>query len=284
MDVIEISRGVLAFVRPDQGANVGLIHTADGHVVVDTTSCAADMQELLDAAGVSASEARLVINTHYHGDHTWGNQIFDCPILAHRLCRERMAAKLAEDWSVEAIEASIAAQEAADPAWAREARETVANLRITLPTQVFADDHEMEIGGVRIALLHVGAHTPGSTLVWLPEAAVLFAGDLIFQGRYPYLDDADVPALIDALRRLPELGAQVIVPGHGTLCGAAEIRALVDYLEAAWARIADQVAQGRSVEEAIADPDYPRYGDADVPERREGNVRAIYDQLARSAA
>jgi cyclase len=108
MEIVEVSPGVIAFVRPpDEGANAGLIHAADGVVVVDTTSCAPDMQELLDAAGVSAPEARIVINTHVHSDHTWGNQLFDCPILAHRMCREKMESNLSGPWSAEAIKEFI---------------------------------------------------------------------------------------------------------------------------------------------------------------------------------
>jgi len=281
MEIVEVSPGVTAFVRPDEGANVGLIRTADGVVVVDTTSNPPDMQELLGAAGVSASEACFVINTHSHGDHTWGNQLFDCPILAHRLCRERMVANLAGPWSAAAIEASIAEGEKTGPDWAREERGKLADLRITLPTEVFDDRHELEIGGVRLEVIHFGAHTPGSAVVWLPEAKVLFAGDLIFEGRYPYLGDADVPALIAALKRLPEFGAQVIVPGHGVLCGKAEVTALVDYLETAWALTADHLAHGHSEDEAIADPNYPRYGEG-TTERLHENIRVMYAQLVSS--
>jgi cyclase len=281
MEIVEVSPGVIAFVRPDEGANVGLIRTADGVIIVDTTSSPPDMQELLDAAGVLASEARLVINTHSHSDHTWGNQLFGCPILSHRLCRERMVANLAGPWSTEAIQASIAEGEKTDPDWAREAREKLADLRITLPTEVFDDRRKLEIGGVRLEVIHLGAHTPGTAVVWLPAAKVLFAGDLIFEGRYPYLGDADVPALIAALKRLPEFGAQVIVPGHGVLCGEAEIAALVDYLETAWALTADHLAQGHSEDEAVADPNYPRYGEGTTERLRE-NIQAMYAQLASS--
>lgn len=279
MEIVKVSPGAIAFVRPDEGANVGLIRTADGIVVVDTTSCAPDMQELLDAAGVLASEARLVINTHFHGDHTWGNQLFDCPILAHRLCREKMAANLTGPWTTEAINESIAEREKTDPDWAREIREKLADLHITLPTEVFEDRREIEIGRVRLEVIHFDAHTPDSAVVWLPEAKVLFVGDLIFEGRYPYLADAGVPALIAALKRLLEFGAQAIVPGHGLLCGEAEIAALVNYLEVTWTRTADHLAQGHSEDEAAADPSYPRYGEGPA-ERYEENIRLMYTKLA----
>ena len=85
MEFSELGSGAWAFLRPDDGANVGWIETAAGVVVVDTTSCPADMHALLDVAGVAPSEVTLVINTHSHSDHTWGNQLFGCTILAHGL-------------------------------------------------------------------------------------------------------------------------------------------------------------------------------------------------------
>jgi cyclase len=103
MQLLEIGPGILAGIRPDEGANVGLIRTVEGAVVVDTTSTPAEMQGILDAAGVAAADVRLVINTHFHSDHVWGNQLFGCPILAHRLCREKMLAALADYWRPAAI-------------------------------------------------------------------------------------------------------------------------------------------------------------------------------------
>ena len=280
MEILELGPGVIVFLRLDEGANIGLLRTDDGAVVVDTPSYPQDMQELLDAVSVSVPEVQLVINTHFHSDHTWGNQLFDCPILAHRLCRERMKANLDGEWSAEAIQAEIAKEEKVDPDWAREAREKLADLYITLPTQVLEKRREIAIGGMRLEVIHLGGHTPGSSVVWLPETRVLFAGDLIFEGRYPYLHDDDVPALIAALKRLPKFGAQTVVPGHGALCGEAEIAALVDYLETTWTLTADHLAQGHSEDEAASDPNYPHYAEEPVG-RREENIRLMHDQLSR---
>jgi cyclase len=278
MRVEEVGPGIVAFVRPEEGANAGLIRTAHGVIVVDTTSSAADMQELLDAVGVPPSEVSLVINTHFHSDHTWGNQLFDCPILAHRLCREEMVVRIDDAWSRAAIDEYIIERGKTDPQWAREAKEKLADLRVTLPTEVFDERRDLEIGGVRLEVIHFGAHTPGSAVVRLPEGRVLFAGDLIFEGRYPYLLDADVPALIDALELLPGFGARTIVPGHGVLCGETEITALVDYLKTTWERTGHHLTQGHSEDEAAADPDYPRYHDRFAERFHEENIRRMYTQ------
>ena len=281
MELITVAPGVIAFIRYDESAaNAGLIHTAGGAVVVDTTQSPPDMQALLDAAGIAASEVHLVINTHFHTDHVWGNQLFACPILAHRLCREKMEANLAGEWSPQAIAAFIAEREKDDPVGAQEAREKLGGLRVTLPSEVFDERRDLEIGGVRIEVIQLGGHTPDSCVVWLPESRVLFAGDLIFARRYPYPFDADIPAWIAALKRLPGFGARAIIPGHGLLCGEPEIAALRDYLEATWARSAEHIARGHTADEAAADPAYPRFADETAGRYHEANIRFVYEQLA----
>jgi cyclase len=281
MQLFEVSPGVLACVRPDEGANVGLIRTVEGPVVVDTTSTPAEMQGILDAVGVAAGDVRLVINTHFHSDHVWGNQLFGCPILAHRLCREKMLAALANDWRPAAIAEWLDQLEKADPERARRFRPNLVGLRIMLPTETFDDRRSLALGGVRIEVIHLDSHTPDLSVVWLPEAHVLFASDLLFVGRYPYLFDADVPALIATLRRLPEFGGRVIVPGHGPLCGQAEVDALVGYLQATWDLTAEHLIQGHSADEAAADPRYPRYAEAQAERLHVANIKFMYERLAR---
>jgi cyclase len=253
MEVLQVAPGVMAFVCPERGANAGLVHTSDGVVVVDTTSNAKDMQVRLRAARVAASEVRLVINTHFHGDHVGGNSLFECPILAHRLCRDRIAQR-------------------------RSAR-----ARRILPTEVLDERRDLEIGGVRLEVIHLGGHTPGSSVVWLPESQVLFTGDLIFAGRYPYLRDAHVPRLIAALKRLPEFGARIIVPGHGSLCDEAEVAVQIDYLELSWARTAEHLTQGHSLRQTTADRGYPRRHKG-ARHRRKANIEIMYAQLAERSA
>lgn len=280
MQVVSPHPRVMAFVRPQEGANAGLIETDEGAVVVDTTSCAADMRGLLDEAGIRAADVRLVINTHQHSDHTWGNQLFSCPILAHRLCREAMGDNLGDAWQIERIRAAISARGKTDPGWADEMRIKIEGLRVTLPTQVFDDRRVVEVGGVRIDVVHLGGHTPGSSVVWLPGERVLFAGDLLFVERYPFIGDADIPDLIAALKRLPGFGAEVIVPGHGPLCGEPAVRAMLDYIEGTWARTIDHLAQGHTADEAAADSDYLRYAEGAAERYHETNIRTVYAQLA----
>jgi cyclase len=284
MQMIEPSPGVIAFVRPTEGANASLIRAGEGMVVIDTTSCAADVMALLDAAQVSPSDVCMVINTHKHSDHTWGNQLFDCPILAHRLCREAMEAHFDKEWKLDSIRASIAERGESDPRWAAEMRKKIEGLRITLPTEVYEDRRDLLPGGVQIEVVHVGGHTPGSSVVWLPESQVLFSGDLLFVGRYPFIGDADIPALIAALKRIRKFEARTIVPGHGPLCDDEAVVGMIDYLQETWSRTVDHLAQGHIADEAASDPEYPRYAEGSAERYHEANIRVMYDQLTGGGA
>jgi len=279
MNVVEPGPGICACIRPDEGANAALLCAAQGAAVVDTTSSAGDMSGLLDAVGVSAGDVRLVINTHHHSDHTWGNQLFDCPILAHRLCRDAMVASLEDAWRLDRIRASIAERGKSDPRWAEEMQRKIEGLQIRLPTEVFEQRRDIVLGDLRIELEHVGGHTPGSSVVWLPQSKVLLSGDLLFVGRYPFIGDADIPVLISALRRVLEFEAEAIVPGHGPMCDESAVHDMLGYLQGTWERTVDHIAEGHSADEAAADGGYPRYGEGAAERYHEANIRAVYAQL-----
>ncbi len=249
MEMLEVSPGVVAFVHPEGRSNCGLIQTTEGAVLVDTTARPVDIRACLALAGVSAADICLILLTHSHSDHTSGISLFDCPVLAHRLTRQRIGKRGTD------------------------------RAKTQMPTEVFEDRRELEIGGVKLEIIHAGGHTPGSSVVWLSETGVLFAGDLIFEGRYPFLATANVPHLMEALRWIPSLGAQVIVPGHGTLCGNEEILRQLEYIERTWARTAEHVALGHGVEEAVHDPAYPRCAGLGFERLHGWNIEVIYRQV-----
>jgi len=283
MDIVHIDFLVTAFIRPKEGANVGQIHTPQGMVLIDTAGSPAEIRGLFEAAGTSLEEVRLVINTHSHSDHTWGNQLFSCPILAHGLCRRLMKLALKKFWSPEALQANLAEIEKSDPKKAQEFRLVLEDLRIKPPDQVFEGRLDGELGGVEYELIHIGGHTPDTSIVWLPENRVLFASDLIFQGRYPYIFDADISAWIAALDRLLEFEATTIIPGHGVLCGPVEISTLRQYLQGTWERAKEHNRLGHTIDETIGDPAFPVFPGEKYERLHQANIRYIYEKLARES-
>ena len=193
MEIHKLSDSITAFISPKGDPSSGSIQTADGYIVVDTKSFPEHVMECLDAVNISPSDVCLVIITHSHTDHTGGISFFDCPVLAHKLTYQRVIK--------------------------REKSKDIPNA----PTEYFEEDYHLNIGGVQFEIIHTGGHTPGSSVVWLPEAKVLFTGDMVYGHRYPILSPANIPDLVDALRKLPNLGAEIIVPGHGNLCGNEEV-------------------------------------------------------------
>ena len=255
MEIHEVSPGVTAFIRPEGGANVGLIQTSEGIVVIDTTSRESDIREFLAAAGVAPSDVCLVCITHSHNDHTKGIPLFDCPILAHKLTYQRIAKRKSTKLKTQ-----------------------------LLPTKVFEDRRNIEIGDRCLEFIHAGGHTPDSSVVWLPEIEVLFAGDLIFEGRYPFLATANVPDLMKALKWLLTLGAQVIVPGHGLLCGEDTVISQLNYIELSWNRTADHIAQGHSIDEILEDSEYPIHPGLGAERLHKWNIEVMYRQLKKTAS
>jgi cyclase len=279
MEIIRIDTHATAFIRPLEGVNAGLIHTPSGMILIDTTSSPAEARGLLDAINASLSEVQMVVNTHSHSDHTWGNQVFKCPILAHRLCREHMKTALVNEWSPETFRSYLADLEKTDPKKADEFRTTVKDLHITLPDKVFNEKYEGELGGLNYQVIHLGGHTPDLSVVWLPENRVLFASDLIFQGRYPYIFDADIPTWIDKLNQLMKFNASAIVPGHGVMCGETEIIYLREYLQETWDLTIEHIHDGHSPEETASDPRFPIFHENKYERLHQANIRYMYKQI-----
>jgi cyclase len=282
MEIIHVASIFTAFIRPKEGANVGLIHTPQGMVLIDTTSSPFEIRGLFEELGASLAEVRLVINTHSHSDHTWGNQLFSCPILAHRLCRELMQSALDSYWSPSALRANLIKMEKTEPIKAEEFRQVIESLQIKLPDQAFEDRYQGMLGGVSYEVIHQGGHTPDASIIWLPERGILYASDLIFHGRYPYIFDADIPTWISALDRLLEFKAKAIIPGHGVICGAAEINTIRHYLQQTWEQVKEHIRLGRTAKETISDPTFPVFPGEKYDRLHRANIRYMYRKLARS--
>lgn len=253
MEMYEVARGVTAFVHPGGRSSCGMIHTSEGIVLVDTTARPADMQACLQSVNTTPEDICLVLITHSHSDHTSGIPLFGCPVLAHKLTGQRIRKRGTE------------------------------RAMTQLPTEVFEDRREMDIGGVNLEMIHVGGHTPGSSVVWLPRECVLFAGDLIFEGRYPFLATADVEKLMEALRWMLSLDARIIVPGHGVLCSNEEVLSQLEYIQKTWKRTAEHIEFGHSLDEVINDPGYPRYSELGYEQLHSWNIKVCYQQLKKSS-
>lgn len=180
----------------------------------------------------------LLFNTHYHADHTFGNQSFDCPIIASEICRRNMERMPSSYWSPEETEKA----KKDDPRLAEEWKD----LKFTPPTTTFDDVKSIDFEGLNVIFQKFGGHTPDSSIAYFPDYRIVFAGDLVFAGRYPTLldHDGDPVELVEALHKLIEMDVEIIIPGHGITCGKSSISQLIVYWTCLTSECRELVASG----------------------------------------
>jgi glyoxylase-like metal-dependent hydrolase (beta-lactamase superfamily II) len=184
---------------------IGVVLGADGAVVVDTRTSHRRADELIaDLRALTRAPIASVVNTHMHYDHTFGNARFrPAPIWGHVRCAAGMRA------GGEAKRRQVMAQR---PELADELRE----VEIVPPDQVFSDSVLLDLGDRQLELRFLGrGHTDNDIVVLVPDADVLFAGDLLENGAPPSFGDAFPLAWAVTGARLVELVSGAVAPGHG---------------------------------------------------------------------
>jgi glyoxylase-like metal-dependent hydrolase (beta-lactamase superfamily II) len=234
MKLEEIATDVYACMQPDQGlgwSNSGFINRGGG-LVIDTFWDLPHTRELIEHyKRVWREPTRRVVNTHNNGDHCWGNQLFeDVEIIGHRLCAEGFSKERPQ-----LLQMLRNAQDHPDPALASLARKLAAwdfsEIVPTPPTTLIDDRLELDLDGIAAHLIYVGpAHTAGDVIVHLPEKRVVFTGDILFRLCTPIGWDGTFAGWVKALDLIVELDPEVIVPGHGPLCGTEGVKDLKEYL------------------------------------------------------
>lgn len=206
--VRRLSRRALVVESDVAGAaNAGIV-LGDERVLVFDTRVTPSLGDELARTVLAAAEARpsdlIVVNSHFHGDHVFGNGAFrGATIVAST---STMAAERRE-W-----QRQVAIFERLRPHDAEEIRRATAST----PTVGLTGPTRVDLGGVDVELEPVGpAHTEGDLVAHVPAEGVAFVGDLVFNGHWPSMWDADVRGWLAALRRLGACAAPTLVPGHG---------------------------------------------------------------------
>jgi cyclase len=219
--VVELAAGIFAYIQPDGSvmlSNAGFITSGPDLLLIDTCATEARTQALLAAARAQTGlQPTLVVNTHHHGDHTFGNCLTSpAPIISHEYARQRIVATGLEPMDLTP-------------------RVTFGDLVLAAPTITVESGTYLYIGDIQVHLLHLGvAHTAGDIAVWLPESRVLYAGDIVFNRVTPFLLDGSLRTYNDVLDDLRNLNPRRIVPGHGDPAGTELLDNMQDYLR--WLR------------------------------------------------
>jgi glyoxylase-like metal-dependent hydrolase (beta-lactamase superfamily II) len=192
-----------------------------------------------------------VIVTHYHADHISGLQAFKAQgarIIAHGAAREYMNSDTAR-LRLEASRVELAP-------WVDE------DTRLVEADEWLEGDKTLKIGGMEFQIKIVGpSHTPEDLVIYLPGEKVLFAGDLVFRSRIPYVGKADSRHWILALEKLLAFDAGVIVPGHGPLSHEArkDMQLTRDYLSYLRASMGKAAANLEPFDEAYKNTDWSEF-------------------------
>jgi glyoxylase-like metal-dependent hydrolase (beta-lactamase superfamily II) len=226
---------------------VGVILGAAGAVVVDTRASVAQGARLRDDLRRFGVDRPVIVNTHGHFDHCFGNAAFTGPRWGHASLPGYLAgtarAMLAREF----------------PEWARAVRDD----RLAPPDRLVTDTAELDLGDRRVELRYFGrGHTDGDLVVWVPDAGCAFTGDLVETSGPPaYGADAfplewpdTLAALVGALAGTPD---DVLVPGHGPPAGRGVATRQLEEITLVARRAREWHAAGLDPEAALAEPGWP---------------------------
>ncbi|BFM11412.1 MBL fold metallo-hydrolase [Simiduia litorea] len=238
IDAVPVADGI--FMLTGSGGNLGLSVGEDGAFLIDDQFAPLTEQIQAKIATLSDKPVKFLINTHWHFDHTGGNENFarrDAIIVAHHNVRTRLEA----GGVIEAFKKEV------PPA-----------PRVALPVITFEESLSFHFNGETINVEHPkAAHTDGDAIVFFDKANVVHMGDTYFNGFYPFIDASsggNVLGVIQAVDNvLKKIDAKTkIIPGHGKLSNKAELQAYHDMLSTVYADVKKLKAKGLSVEAVVA--------------------------------
>ena len=235
--VKKLAEGVYAAISADgskSGSNAGFVVGSNGVLVVDTFTSVGPARDLLaEIRKVTNLPIRFVVNTHYHLDHTGGNAVFaeaGATILAHRNVRGWLRTENLKFFGPNPKPEDKARVEA-----------------LVLPDEVYSDGVDIYLGARQIHVRYMLGHTGGDSVVIVPDANVVYGGDLVWQKHLPNLIDATTSDWVKTLEKLlADHSSATFVSGHGDVASPDDVRDFHDYLVALRDDIAKAQSAGKS--------------------------------------
>lgn len=264
---VQLATGVHAYIQPDGGwclSNAGFVSDGTTTLLVDTAATERRARLLREAVLASgAPDPALVVNTHHHGDHTYGNGVFaPATVVGHAACRQQV---LAAGRHLELVWPEV----------------EYGDVRLRAPDMTYTESMTLTAGGADVRLLHPGpAHTVGDTVVWLPEQRIVFAGDIALCGGTPFVAFGSLGGSLRALERLRSLGAETVVPGHGPVADPGVFDTAERYLRYVGELAAEGRAAGRTPLETARAAESEAFAGLREPERLVANLHRAYSELA----
>ncbi len=259
----EVADGVHVYLQPDGSwclSNSGVLVGQRSVLLIDTASTARRARALRAAVGAATSlPVQTLVNTHHHGDHTYGNFVFpEATIVAHALAREEILAaglQLKLIWP--------------DVDWG--------DIEIVPPSVTFTDRLTLYAGELEVQLIHVGpAHTTNDVVAWIPARGVLFCGDIVFNGQTPFCLMGSIAGSLEAIETLRSLGATTVASGHGAVAGPEVFEVNAAYLRWIQRSARAALAAGLPPLQAARETGLGDFAGLLDPERVVGNLHRAY--------
>lgn len=238
IEVVQVVPGV--HVLYGQGGNIGVSTGRDGMFLIDDQYANLTDKVVEALARISPQQPRFVLNTHWHHDHTGGNENLAAKgsvIVAHDRVRERMTSENVNEFLK---------------------RTTPPSPPGALPVVTFNDSLSLHVNDDELRGIHVqAAHTDGDVFIHFRKANVIHTGDLVFAGMYPFIDIdsggsvAGVIAAVDRMLALADKDTRVI-PGHGKVTDRAGLEAYRQLLIVTSGRMRELVKAGKTLDEVLA--------------------------------
>lgn len=247
--------------------------TPEGIVVIDTLPFRPETEEMISYLNsLGQGPIKYLVNTHWHGDHTNGNCIFDesVELVAHRACQQAM---------YKYSEAALAELQETTP--------LLDGIEVRIPEVIFEEGHlVLHVGNKSIELALLPGHTMDSTVAYIREDKVLIAADIIMP--VPYFVWGDRHVFKESLQKLHKYNLESIVQGHGEVLLRGEIPGAIDasieYLETVESKVADLVSKGKS-RKALDNLTIDKCGMSRIPlnglvqDLHRANIQKLYDEM-----
>ncbi|MEJ0049884.1 MAG: MBL fold metallo-hydrolase [Methylovirgula sp.] len=298
--LVPVAENVYAWIGVNGDSNAGVVTTPQGLIVIDAQQTEAQGRTFRQTIEETFGKPVIrLVNSHFHLDHIAGNIAFDdVPILAHertgRILREMLGEEPAGGWQIsDAVTKlklffgsnieELLASDGAGVEWfmRRVSGPGYDTMTVRAPTESFADKFVFDISDDELRCEYWGpAHCDGDLIIHLPNSGVVFLGDLLFVGRFPWFGDCDLGGWVKRLDQVLQMDVKTVIPGHGQPSTLQEVAAFRALLAATYDAVRETVEAGLSEDAAVAKvflPQYasmPRY-DAWMP----FNVRATYRAL-----
>ncbi len=256
-------------------SNAGFVVTRDGVVVFDALGSPPLAKKLVGLIKqITRQPIKRVIVSHYHADHYYGLQVFKAlgaDIWAHKNAQGITTGEGARQRFEQRKEALFP--------WVDD------DTKLLEPDRYLDDESHFDMGGLHFVLRYVGpAHSNEDLVMLVKEDSVLYAGDLVFRGRIPFVGDADASTWITALDKLLAMKPKVLVPGHGPVSvkPRTDLMFTRDYLKYLRSSMSKAASELVPFDEAYAKTDWNKY--SKMPAFNEANRANAYNQYLRLEA